>query len=212
MKALPLLLIGLALLALPAPAEATYLDKPKLFEVSGPYTHPPSGMKFPADAGVFRREQLVQYDVEALDVSAGYSFSSSAGRIVATIYIYPAPSLNDGVFPKDAATQAKGCGQEFADRKNEVETVHPDARLVQESTAPTPAGETLYFGRKAVYEFNVTSEGERVPVQSVLYVYCYVGGKWAFEYRFTYARTFRTAPEMITKLMRDVRWTVRPAP
>jgi hypothetical protein len=28
--------------------------------------------------------------------------------------------------------------------------------------------------------------GSRIPVRSELYVFCFVGGKWAIEYRFTH--------------------------
>ena len=128
---------------------------------------------------------------------------------MATIYIYPAPPLRTGGFPKDAATQAELCAGEFGGRKQEVAYVHPDAKLVQERGAVTPSGEARYYGRKAVFEYRTDFWNvPKVPVRSILYVYCYVDGKWAFEYRFTYPRTLDGAPDLIDDLMRSLTWTV----
>jgi hypothetical protein len=41
-------------------------------------------------------------------------------------------------------------------------------------------------GEMAAFKYDDLFRGQRRPLRSELYVHCYVGGKWAFEYRFTY--------------------------
>jgi hypothetical protein len=45
------------------------------------------------------------------------------------------------------------------------------------------------------------------PLHSSLYVYCYVGGKWAFEYRFSSPRAV-DVDGAISAFMAALTWTV----
>ncbi len=61
----------------------------------------------------------------------------------------------------------------------------------------------------AAFEYDDLFAGARLPLHSELYVFCYVGGKWAFEYRFTSPRNF-AATEAIAAFMMKLPWTVPP--
>src|SRR5437867_1040293 len=74
---------------------------------------------------------------------------------------------------------------EFERRKQELQRAHPEATLIeQRETVRTESGQS-YPGKLAVFEYEDVFAGSKIPVRSHLYVFCYVGGKWAVEYRFT---------------------------
>jgi hypothetical protein len=59
----------------------------------------------------------------------------------------------------------------------------------------------------AVYEMEGVFAHVKQPMSSVLYVYCYVGGKWAFEYRFSSPRAV-DLDGAISAFMAALPWTV----
>ena len=166
-------------------------------------------MSFPASVGEFRRVTLVRYDADELDVSAGYNWGSQATEIVATVYIYPAPSLISIGSPPDVVASARTtlCNGEFERRKKEIVASHPGAMLISEGDVPTPQPGPTIPGKIASYEYEDAFQGVRQRLHSELYVYCYVGGKWAFEYRFTSPKDF-PARDAISNFMAGLTWTV----
>jgi hypothetical protein len=65
------------------------LSDPVSISVEGEYVHPKSGMRFPSRVRDFHRVDLVRYDRDGLDVSAGYNLHRGLGGVAATIYVYP---------------------------------------------------------------------------------------------------------------------------
>src|SRR5688572_5900640 len=90
---LALLLLPLSILLIGCPARPQPLDQPHIILAEGAYVHEKSGMTFPIAVGDFQRGAVQRYDREGLDVSAGYNLFDSRRQIIATVYVYPAPSL-----------------------------------------------------------------------------------------------------------------------
>jgi hypothetical protein len=152
----------------------------------------------------------MRYDVAGADVSAGYNFRSPNSTIVATVYVYPAPPLVSIGSPSDVVQSARAtlCNSEFARRKNEITAAHRDARLLSEGNAVRPHSGPPVLGKVAEYEFSAPN---REPLRSGIFVYCYIGDKWAFEYRFT-SQKFPDASEQISAFMKALPWTIPEKP
>ena len=145
-------------------------------------------------------------------MGAGYNLLAPGWAVAATVYVYPAPSLISIGSPSDvvASAHATLCKTEFERRKGgELIGAHPGARQIGEKDAPLPQGGPPLPGKMAAFEYDDLFAGARLPLHSELYVFCYVGGKWAFEYRFTSPRNF-AATEAIAALMMKLPWTVPP--
>ena len=173
------------------------------------FVHQPSGMAFPPAIGDFKRAQIVRYDQAGLDMSAGYNFESPDSDSVATVYVYPAPSLRSFGSPAHVvqSARAKLCADEFQRRQREVMAFHPDARLVSEEAVGRPQAGPAVEGKKASYEFDAALRGRRQSLHSDLYVYCFVADKWAFEYRFTSERNPDSSAR-IAAFMKALVWTI----
>jgi hypothetical protein len=59
----------------------------------------------------------------------------------------------------------------------------------------------------AIYEMDDLFAGRRQALSSELVVYCYVGHKWAFEYRFTSPKA-ANAGDTISAFMASLPWTI----
>ena len=164
-----------------------YLAQPERLTVRGAYVHSASKIVMPESVAGFQREAIFRYDADGLDVSAAYNFVTVSHRIAATVYVYPAPSLVSIGSPPDVVAGARAhlTEGEFERRKQEIQHAHPGAALIeQRDTFRTESGQS-YPAKLAVFEYEDVFAGSRIPVRSHLYVFCYVGGKWAVEYRFT---------------------------
>ena len=65
-------------------------------ETRGPYVHREAGAVFPVRVGEFRRSELYSYDRDGRDVSASYNLATPEGRLLITVYIYPAATALRG--------------------------------------------------------------------------------------------------------------------
>lgn len=61
----------------------------------------------------------------------------------------------------------------------------------------------------ATFEYDDLFAGQQQALRSELYVFCYVGEKWAFEYRFTSPKSV-DATATISAFMAALPWTVSP--
>ncbi len=176
----------------------------------GVYVHV-SEMAFPPTVGAFIRARIHQYDEAGRDVSVGYEYRTAGGRIAATIYVYPAPSLTSAGSPDSvvAAARARLMEQEFEVRKREIMSVTPDAKLAAEGEAVLRQGPVRYAGRRAAFILERVFSGQRRRLASDLYIFGYVGGRWIVKYRFSYPAEFDAA-DHIAALMRDLRVTIPP--
>jgi hypothetical protein len=170
---------------------------PERLAARGSYVHPGSKITMPASIAGFERDAVLRYDKDGMDVSPAYNLVTNHNVVTASycvtamVYVYPAPSLNSIGSPPEvvAGARARLTGSEFEWCKREIQGAHPGARLVeQRDVTRTEAGQP-YFGKLAIFEFNDIFAGSRIPVRSRLYLYCYVGGKWAVKYRFTYPKS-----------------------
>ena len=184
------------------------LRQPETIAVEGSYVHPVSGMTFPVAVGEFRRVNLIRYDAAGADVSVGYNLGGPTGGVVATVYVYPASSLGAIDAKQDAApARVALCGNEFQGRKAEIFRYHRGVRVVDEKDVPITFAGTSMTGRMAAFAYDDVFGGRLQPLQSELYIFCYVGDAWTIAYRFTAPREF-DATRAIAAFMLNLSWTI----
>jgi hypothetical protein len=147
---------------------------------------------FPLAVEGFRRGVVQRYDQEGLDLSAGYDLYDPSHKIAATVYVYPAPLLvSIGSSPEVVAiAHARLAKNEFEARKREILQSHPGSRLIEESDVSISNGAGAKAGKMATFEYNGLFASERQALKSHLYMFNFVGGKWALKYRITYPQFF----------------------
>ncbi|MEA3065281.1 MAG: hypothetical protein QOJ27_1733, partial [Sphingomonadales bacterium] len=94
----------------------------------GTYLHGPARAAYPERVGKFRRSDIYQYDQEGKDVSASYNLATPEGRLLVTIYIYPAP-------PAAAAARAGLCDEEFGVVKSVISSQHDNVAPAEQGAA-----------------------------------------------------------------------------
>ena len=188
-------------------AQTRYLPEPERLAVHGDFVHSASNIIMPEKIGEFRRDLIFRYDTAGLDVSAGYGLIGPDHHIVATVYVYPAPPLISIGSPPDVVASARAhlAQGEFERRKQEIEQAHPGAVLIEQQETAEAKGGQLYPGEQAVFEYVAAFGGPAMQVQSRLYLFCYIDGKWAIEYRFTYPKG-ENAEQEIKQFMKDWNW------
>ena len=157
-----------------------------------------SGMKFPATVADFERGAITSYRDDGTDFSVAYSLKSPVGRVEATVYVYPAPSLVSVGSPDSVIEGARRTlvRQEFTECKAAVVNHHADATLLYDGDYDLTIDKTTHHGLRAVYTFGANYGGLRIPIRSELYLFCYADTAklWTVKYRFSYpqSRTVRT--------------------
>jgi hypothetical protein len=200
--------VGIAMALVACSSAPRHLAKPETIPAEGAYTHTASGMNFPAAVGDFRRVSLLRYDSATRDVSAYYFMPSPAGGVAATVYIDPAPPVVPVGSAADLpAARSISCQSEVDRRKREIYNLHPSAQLIQERNVSLLQGGASHRGKAAEFEYDDFFGGQRQPVRAEVYLFCYVGGGWALEYRFTAPKTF-DADSRIAAFMKNLAWTV----
>jgi hypothetical protein len=164
--------------------------------------HAASGMRFPERVDEFRRIALTRYDKEGLDVSAGYALTNPSGPIIAIINVSPTQSTTQAQSDRDRL-----CDEEFGRRKAEFVSQRPGATLVDQQAMSWPQGERRLPARRASYDYAESLRGTRVELSSSLFVFCFVGDRWAVQYRFTSPREVRAA-EPIWSFVNNLPWTI----
>jgi hypothetical protein len=168
-----------ALLAAAATGAAAQqrIDRP------GTIAHAAADAHFPERVGEFRRGNVHQYDEAGRDISATYNLVRPTGRIVLSIYIYPASRLGQ----TDGAEQSRValCGREFDGVRGAIEAQNAGALKLHQGTAPPVAGIEPGLSHRAVYRFTAPFDGERQEVRSEADLYCFVGSDWLVKYRIT---------------------------
>lgn len=195
------------------PSVPTPLSQPEALQASGVFVQAASGMTFPDQVDDFRRVAVTRYDKDGLDVSAGYNAVDPRAPVAATVYVYPAPSLVSIGSPAAVIASAREhlCADEFARRKAEIVHAHPDAQLLDQGDVGLPRPSGPFPGKRARYAFDEVFGGAPQRVSSELDVFCYVGEKWAMEYRFTSPQNAASAGK-ISQFMADLPWTVASGP
>lgn len=204
-----LLITSLSLLLPACPARPRPMNQPQTIFAEGAYTHEQSGMTFPIAVGEFQRIGIQRYDQEGLDVGVGYNLVDARWQIIATIYVYPAPPLVSIGSPPEtiASAQAYLSKQEFEARKRETLQPRPQARLIEDTEISIPIGGTVRTGRVATFEYEENFLGKRQSLRSHLYMFNFVGSKWAIKFRISYPKHLEVTRE-IDMILRGVPWNV----
>jgi hypothetical protein len=142
----------------------------------GPYLHGPARALFPVQVGEFRRSIILQYDQEGKDVSASYDLATPAGRLLITVYIYPAIAA-------PPAARAGLCDQEFGIVSTALSSQHGDAAPIEQGAALPAEGIEPGFGHRAVYRFASPFDDRVQEIRSEVHLYCYASGDWLVKYR-----------------------------
>jgi hypothetical protein len=194
-KTAPAILLALAVAAWqPAAAQRKVV-------MEGTFVHVPARAHFPERVGEFRRAEIYQYDEAGKDVSASYNLATPGGRLLITVYIYPAAAAA-------AATQARVCEDEFQAVNTAISGQHGNAAPVEQGSALKAAGARPGLGHRSVYRFASPFDDRVQEIRSEAHLYCYVGGDWLVKYRVS-APVAAETREAVEAFIRDGPWPGR---
>ena len=178
MKAPILIATALALAPLAAPAQQP-------IEMRGTIVHQAAGTGFPERIGQFRRSNAARFDVEGRNLGASYNAALPGGRLLISVYIYPAGRVAASPGSGEAADVARDtlCRREFEEVEQTIERTQPDARVIERGGAAAVPGAEPRLGYRTVYQLRTRFDGEVQPVRSEARLYCHVGGGWQVKYR-----------------------------
>ena len=167
----------------------------------GAYVHGPARAVFPPQVGEFRRSTIYRYDEEGKNVSASYNLATPAGRLLITVYIYPAAAAA-------RADRAKLCDEEFGTVNTAISSQHGDAAPVEQGSALPAEGVERSLGHRAVYRFASPFDDRVQEIRSEAHLYCYVGGDWLVKYRVSAPVAVR-ANKQVKHFIRNGPWPGR---
>jgi len=129
--------------------ESSPLAHPAAITAVGNFKHNPSGFLFPIQVGAFQRVNLLQYDIQGLDISAGFNDVLPGCLVALTIYLYPTPRMTFvGADPGVVrSTEERWSENAYTRAKAEIVRAHPDAVLESEGATVQDG----VPGKKAVY-------------------------------------------------------------
>ena len=136
----------------------------------GNYVHIYSGMKFPAQIGLFQREGVYHYDYTGYDVSVNYKLYEP-GQVLVSVYIYP-------------TSRSTSLMHEFDKVKAEIIQAHSGANWLGDNEVKHIDGDETVQGKKASYTYETDFVWRYQQVLS--YAYLFKRGKWVILYRITY--------------------------
>lgn len=194
---------GLVLLTLAVagwqPAAAQYR-----VETRGPYVHREAQAVFPLRVGDFRRSEVLRYDEDGRDVSASYNLAAPEGRLLITVYIYPAAAA-------PAGERAGKCEREFQTAKGAIRNKFGAVPPLEEGAALAVPGTRRELSHRAAYRLTLPFDSKMQPVRSEAHLYCYVGGDWFVKYRVS-APLSVTAHQAVEAFIRTGPWPGRSSP
>jgi len=182
-------------------------------ESDGPYFHRPARAVYPPQVGEFRRSKVYRYDPEGKDVSASYDLATPEGRLLITVYIYPAAAIVGAALQESGGTAARArlCGEEFGAVKAAISRQHGDAAPIDEGEALALPGSEPGLRHRAVYNFRSPFDGREQELRSEAHLYCYVGGDWLVKYRVS-APAAVESRKAVEAFLRAGPWPGRPSP
>lgn len=200
--------ISIALFGCPA-ARPKHIEQPDAPPLHGTFTHPSSGMKFPAKVGEFERSSIVRHNIIDPELTIRYDLISMAVSVAVAVDVYPAPQLDTTGVPASMVAIAREnlSHQEFGARMREITSAHPGAILIQEDEFSLPQKDNPYMGKMAVFEYEDVFLRRRQVLHSTLYLFCFAGGEWNIKYQFTYAKD-ADARYHIDHFMMNLPWTL----
>ena len=167
----------------------------------GSYLHGPARAVFPVRVGEFRRSTVYQYDQEGKDISASYNLATPQGRLLITIYIYPAAAAAP-------AARASLCDQEFGVVNTAISSQHGNVAPTEEGAALRAAGVAPSLRHRSVYRFSSPFDDRIQEIRSEAHLYCYAGGDWLVKYRVSAPIAVKTRGP-VKAFIRDGPWPGR---
>jgi len=171
--------------------------------VTGPYTHSAAKAVYPTQVGAFVRSNVHQFDAEGRDISASYNLRTPEGRLLVTVYIYPAPKA------ADAAARARACDTEFGAVKTAIANRNAGAQPLNETAPVAMAGVPASLSHSAAYRYTGRFDAREQEVRSEAHVYCYAGGDWFVKYRVSAPVAVKT--DALPAFIRNGPWPGRTA-
>jgi len=169
-----------ALLIALAPTAAAAQQR---IDTPGTVAHAAAGTGFPERIGEFRRASVTRFDDAGRDISASYNLVRPEGRILITVYVYPAS--RSGPAPAGTAARIALCQREFDGVREVIAMQHKDASVVEGGEAAAPAGAEPQLSHRSVFRFRTAFDDGVQEVRSEARLYCFVGGDWLVKYRAT---------------------------
>lgn len=192
---------GFALLALAAALGWQPAAAQRKIVTDAAYLHGPAHAVFPLRVGDFRRADIYQYDQEGKDVSASYNLATPEGRLLITIYIYPAA-------PVASAGRARLCDQEFGVVNTAISGQHGNVAPTERGRALAVEGVDPGLGHRSAYRFSIPFDDRVQEIRSEAHLYCYVGGDWLVKYRVSAPAAVETRGP-VEAFIRDGPWPGR---
>lgn len=158
----------------------TAVDQPaaaqvrKIEQAPDPWVHRSTGTRFPSSIGDFVRSDVIEYNPDGTDASAGYNLVRD-GRVVATVTIFVYPAL-----------RKRDCSATFANIEASIRQRHKGVVKLSEERAASPSGQHPNAAAFARYSFDGNLKGIDQPLRSVSYLFCPAGNKWLVAYRATW--------------------------
>lgn len=202
----------LTLLALCGIARAVEYDPPKDLDVTGPYTQAASGMVFPEHVLGFDRTAVTRYNSEGSEESADYELDQPDAQAAVTVYVFPAPAdIADALvsnLSRDEVADALYmiAEQLFGDEEEAIQDLHPGAELIDEGDTSITEQGRQFPGNYAAYRYDENAFGKRQRVDSKLYLFPMVAGKWMVKFRITAPDANGDAEA--EKFVRTLPWTI----
>ena len=194
-------------------AYAAYYDVPKDLDVTGPYTQAASGMVFPERVLDFQRTAVTRYNSEGTEESADYVLDQPGRQAMVSVYVYPAPTeiaqALAGSLSRDELAGALYmiAEQIFADEEEAITQLHAGAEMTDEGDTSLLKQGMNWPGNYASYRYDEDAFGKVQRVDSKLYLFPMVAGKWLVKYRIT--APAGTGTEEAERFIRALPWTIR---
>jgi hypothetical protein len=201
------------LLALTVRAGAAEYDVPKDLDVTGPYTQEATGMMFPEHVLDFERTGVTRYNSDGTEESADYILDEAGRQSMVSVYVYPAPAdiaeALAGALPTDelAGVLYMLAEQLFADEEQAIADLHPGAELRDEGDTTIQKQGRDWPGDYALFRYNEDAFGKVQRVDSKLYLFPMVGGKWMVKFRISAPNGNGEAEG--ERFVRALPWTIR---
>jgi hypothetical protein len=163
-------------------------------------------MEFPDSIAGFQRNAIAHFSADSPDVAVNYRLIVPEGAIDATVYLMPEPPLPTVGLAPDAVASVRddACRREFATRLQEIAAIDHAQQPRQERIVLQIDGEHR-VGRLARFSYQGMFAGSPQELRSQLARFCFAGGGWSVEYRFTYPADF-AAGGWIASFVAALRW------
>jgi hypothetical protein len=204
---------ALLCLAFVPAVQAEEYDPPKDLDVTGPYTQAATGMVFPERVLDFGRTSVTRYNSEGTEESADYVLDEPGAQAMVSVYVYAAPAdiaqALAGALPTDELTGVLYmiAEQLFGDEEQAIADLHPGSELRDEGDTSIEKQGKEWPGNYALFRYDEDAFGKVQRVDSKLYLFPMVAGKWMVKFRITAPAGNGEAEG--ERFVRALPWTIR---